>query len=490
MAMIPLNTHLTKTVTGKASPLFISSQRNGINERSAKAFIILAVAIILTATFLYQNNLNPQLFAGSWGKILSVVIKISVALFILTLIWRTVLVLRYRSASPSPDHLLPECGVIVPAYNEGHQVLETLKSIVQSDYPREKLKIVVVDDGSRDDTWSWIQKACRQMPNRIIPVRLLHNQGKRRALYAGFRQCSSDIFVTIDSDSQVEPHTIRCLVSPFVQDSAVGAVAGNVRILNRSQGLIPRMLDVSFAFSFDFLRASQSMVNTVMCSPGALSAYRAEIVKQVLPQWINQKFMGRQANIGEDRAMTNLILKQGFHVHFQSTAIVYTKVPTKYRGLCKMLLRWARSNIRETLIMTRFIFTKFRKAPALGARINLILSAISMTVGQIIKVLLLALLVYMPETFGFRMLTGALLAGVMPALFFAYRHRSSDALWAFVYSIFWVTGLWWIALYASLTPQKTGWLTRDLPAKKSPYRVLPLLERPIQRTPAKLKKAA
>ena len=328
------------------------------------------------------------------------------------------------------------------------------------------------------------------MPNRITPVRLPQNQGKRRALYAGFRQCNSDIFVTIDSDSQVDSDTIRCLVSPFVQNPTVGAVAGNVRILNRNQGMIPRMLDVSFAFAFDFLRASQSMVNTVMCSPGALSAYRAEAVKQVLPQWIHQKFMGRQANIGEDRAMTNLILKQGLNVHFQSTAVVYTKVPTQYRALCKMLLRWARSNIRETLVMTRFIFTNFRRGPALGARINLILSVMTLTVGQLAKLFLLAMLISMPETFGVRMLTGALLTGILPAVFFLYRYRSSDALWAFVYSIFWVTGLWWIALYAALTPQKTGWLTRDLPVKRHPLRVLPLPHRAIQNTPASFKKAA
>ena len=282
--------------------------------------------------------------------------------------------------------------------------------------------------------------------------------------------------------------TIRCLVAPFVRNAKVGAVAGNVRILNLKEGIIPRMLDVNFAFSFDFLRVSQSMVNTVMCSPGALSAYRSDLVRQVLPQWIYQKFLGRPANIGEDRAMTNMILKLGYYVHFQSTAVVYTKAPTGYRGLCKMFLRWARSNIRETLVLTRFVFTPFRKGPMLGARINLLLGLMSLTVGQCMKLVLLGWLVSMPEILGVRMLLGAVSAGLLPFLFFIYRYRSSDALWAFAYSVFSVTGLWWIALYASVTPQKTGWLTRDL--SRSNVHPIPISPRPLTNSPGILKKAA
>ena len=91
----------------------------------------------------------------------------------------------------------------------------------------------------------------------------------------------------------------------------------------------------------------------------------------------------------------------------------------------------------------------------------------TLTLGQAMKIILMGLLISMPETFGMRMLLGAVVTGCLPALFFIYRHRSSDGLWAFAYSVFWVTGLWWISLYAAITPQKTGWLTRDI----SPVRV-------------------
>ena len=466
-----------------------SPPKHDINHSISKILILVGVTLIIVLG-LMQKAHGLSFLSDFWGKGFLIILKISMVIFIFTLIWRVILLMKYRPAPPCPDEKLPTCAVLVPAYNEGRQVLETLRSIAQSDYPKEKLKIVVVDDGSKDDTWFWIQQAVREMPDRVTSIRLSSNRGKRHALHTGFRQCSSEIFVTIDSDSQVQPQTIRCLVAPFVLDPKVGAVAGNVRILNRNEGLIPKMLEVSFAFSFDFLRAGQSVLNTVMCSPGALSAYRSKLVKKVLPQWINQKFLGRQANIGEDRAMTNMILKLGYHVQFQSNAMVFTKAPTRYRGLCKMFLRWARSNIRETLVLTRFVFTRFRKGPMLGARINLLLSVMALTLGQGIKLILVGLLVSMPETLGMRMLMGAVMAGILPALFYFYTYRDTDSLWAFAYSIFWVTGLWWITPYALFTPHKTGWLTRDLSTERPSPHPIPISKKILEKPAVILKKAA
>jgi len=480
-----------KTVGFVASPSLsnipVTLSKYRIKDPAAKILILICATLFLCVGFT-QKSFEPITFSSVWGSILLITFQTALIIFFLTLIWRVTLLIKYRPAPIFSDEKLPTCGVIVPAYNEGCQVLETLRSIAHSDYPMEKLRIVVIDDGSKDDTWRWIKQAVREMPSRITPIRLPGNQGKRSALHAGFRQCKSDIFVTIDSDSIVEPSTIRSLVAPFIQNPNVGAVAGNVRILNRNEGLIPKMLDVSFAFSFEFLRASQSMVNTVMCSPGALSAYRSDLVREVLPQWVNQKFLGRPANIGEDRAMTNMILKLGYHVHFQSTAMVYTNAPTGYQTLCKMFLRWARSNIRETLVMTRFVFTRFRKGSMLGARINLVLGLMALTLGQLMKLVLMGLIVYIPEMFGMRMLFGAVLTGILPAAFFIYRYRNSDALWAFAYSIFSVVGLSWIALYAAITPQKTGWLTRDFsPGRTHPLSIAPKVR---ENSPVILKKAA
>ena len=137
----------------------------------------------------------------------------------------------YRETPVLPPEELPRCTVIMPAYNEGQHVFEALASICGSDYPADKLEIIAVNDGSIDDTLLWINRAAEKFPGRIRVVDLKQNGGKRFALYSGFRMGSGDVFVTIDSDSQVEPDALAKMVSPIVRDSRIGAVSGELFFL-------------------------------------------------------------------------------------------------------------------------------------------------------------------------------------------------------------------------------------------------------------------
>jgi len=168
------------------------------------------------------------------------------------LAWRVWMASCYRPVPPAPDGELPMTTIVIPAYNEGRQVLATIRSVMASDYPAHKMQVICVDDGSRDDTWQWMRQAATEFPGRVRLVRQPRNMGKRHALLAGFRQARGTVFVTLDSDSEVLTDTLRHLVSPMVHSPKVGAVGGNVRVLNVEDGPIPRMLDVSFTMSFDF----------------------------------------------------------------------------------------------------------------------------------------------------------------------------------------------------------------------------------------------
>src|SRR5690606_14614176 len=121
-------------------------------------------------------------------------------------------------------------------------------------YPEDKLQIISIDDGSKDDTWSWMKKAKEQLGDRVAIYQQPENKGKRHALYRGFNLGTGEVFVTIDSDSIIDTDTLRNMVSPFVVNKQCGAVAGNVRVLNNQKAIIPRMLNVSFVFSFEFIR--------------------------------------------------------------------------------------------------------------------------------------------------------------------------------------------------------------------------------------------
>ncbi len=271
------------------------------------------------------------------------------------------------------------------------------------------------------------------------------------------------MYVTIDSDSEILPDTLRHLVSPFVLSPKVGAVAGNVRVLNRQQGAIPCMMEVSFTTAFDFLRSGQSVYGGVYCTPGALSAYRASVVGEHLIAWIAQTFMGVPATIGEDRAMTNCILRSGFRVVYQRGAIVLTKVPTTFGGLRLMLLRWARSNVRESLIMSAFMFRDFRPADTGAGWIRFFgsLQMLRLSFGEMLKVGLLIQLFMDPVGSLKAVFFGLLLASLLPAIVYQIRYRNWFGWrWALPYSFFWLACLSWISVWGLLSASRSGWLTR------------------------------
>lgn len=378
------------------------------------------------------------------------------------LIYNVYLYFRYKPIDSVEDEFLPTCTVIVPAYNEGKLVWQTLLSIANSDYPTHKLQILAIDDGSQDDTWYWMNKAKKELGDRIYIYQQPENKGKRHALYRGFNLGTGEIFVTIDSDSVIKKDTLRNMVSPFVVDENCGAVAGNVRVLNNKKAILPKMLNVSFVMSFEFVRSAESELGTVLCTPGALAAYRSSAVFKCLPEWINQTFMGEASDIGEDRAMTNMILKQGMKVLFQRNAYVLTDVPEKYNGLYKMFIRWGRSNVRENLVMAKFVFTNFRKDSKTGARLLFINQFLTIIMTYPFMFFMFFFIFTHPLLFLSSTLFGILIVSSFSALFYAKKYSVSDSLWAYAYSIFYTFSLFWITPYAIATAGKKGWLTREL----------------------------
>lgn len=388
-----------------------------------------------------------------------------VAIFsVLVLLWRTILFGRYRAQPGASDDELPTVTVIVPAYNEGAQVLTTIQSIMLGDYPHAKLSVIAIDDGSLDDTWTWIQRGAAAFPDHVIALRCPTNRGKREALYEGFNRATGDVIVTVDSDSELYDDALRNLVTPLVREARVGAVAGNVRVLNRSQGAIPTMVDVVFTSSFEFIRVAQSEVGAVMCCPGALSAYRRELVDVFKDEWVSQTFLGAPASIGEDRAMTNAVLQLDREVRFQANAIVVTKVPTETGQLARTFLRWARSDVRETLSLFGVLLSRLR-ASDLGTWINATSSALAMLMAPLALVSVVGLTVVAPETLLW-IAAALVLTSVFPAVLYAHLREPRHAWWAFGYAVYNLLCLSWIQPYALLTPAHSKWLTRSLPVAR------------------------
>ena len=371
--------------------------------------------------------------------------------------FRTFLWFRYRPHRPATMADAPRLTVIIPAYNEGPMVAKSIDSVAQARYPRERLEIFVVDDGSTDDTWRYIQRAAKRHPGLVTALRFPGNRGKRAGLEAGFRQGKGDVFVTIDSDSVIDPETLLAVTGPF-RDPKVGAVAGRVAVYNR-KGFIPRMLHVRFALTFDYLRAVQSTYGTVYCCPGALAGYRASVVRDVLDAWVTQRFFGRSCTFGEDRAMTNSILDQGFDTVYQRTAVVHTIVPTTYKRVCKMFLRWDRSYVREEIRFARSIVWKRPLKKRLMALFDSVVMNLRYPVGWVSLVLIIVLSFKDPFTL-VRFLAAVGVFSLFNMLYYLRTERSFDFVFGVFYSYFSIAALFWVFPYACLTPRAQGWLTR------------------------------
>lgn len=392
-----------------------------------------------------------------WARFLIFPSMLWIVMGTLLLMFRTLVWMAYRPFPSATYETAPTLTVIIPAYNEGSMVLKSIESIVNAAYPRDRLELFVVDDGSRDDTWKYIEQAARQWPELVRPIRFAKNQGKRAALAAGFKAARGEVLVTIDSDSALQPGALLAIAGPF-RDARVGAVAGRVGAYNRHEGLLPRMLHVRYILSFDVLRAVESSYGTVYCCPGALTAYRASVVHEVLGAWLKQTFLGAECTYGEDRALTNWILSRGYSTVYQRSAAVDTMVPTRYTSMCKMFLRWDRSYVREEIRFMKIVW----KRPPLYASLALwdrFVTNLRYPVNYA-SLALLGVLTWEHPYMLARFLLAVGIVAVFYSLYFLRSERSLDFLFAVIFSYFSFFTMFWIFPYAVVTVRARSWLTR------------------------------
>ena len=244
------------------------------------------------------------------------------------LLSRFSLSLLYRPTRRGPDQL-PTVAVVIPAMNEQAAIETTLASIFALDYPQHLLSVFAVDDGSTDATWERMAFAARRFPN-LHAIRFSHNRGKRAAMAAGIRATDAQIVCFVDSDSTLEPDALREIIKPF-RDNRVAAVTGHADVQNRAYNVLTLLQQVRYFVAFRVIKGSESIFGAVTCASGCFSAYRRDRLLEVLPAWETQSFLGREATFGDDRALTNMLLKRS-RVVYQSTARCATNVPHKFKG--------------------------------------------------------------------------------------------------------------------------------------------------------------
>jgi hyaluronan synthase len=256
----------------------------------------------------------------------------------------------------------PTISVIIPAKNEEDSIQRTVKAVLDSDYPDSKLNVIVINDGSTDNTADKV-RAIKSERVTLIDNRI--NQGKRIAFADGFKIATGEIIVAIDSDSFVEPDAIKLLVQPFKREQ-VSAVAGHGNAYNKDTNMLTKLQHYWYQEMFRLAKAMESKLCCVTCCSGVLAAYRKSALSPILEEWLGETFLGKTVIIGDDRQLTHYVIKGNSNTLptrkiksvYQSNAIVHTVVPDNLRQFIKQQLRWKRSWICENTLASKFMWKK------------------------------------------------------------------------------------------------------------------------------------
>jgi cellulose synthase/poly-beta-1,6-N-acetylglucosamine synthase-like glycosyltransferase len=242
------------------------------------------------------------------------------------------------------DDWQPTVTVVVPMFNEGKGIYDTVLSLLACEYPPEKLFITVVDDRSRDDSYAWAVKAQALHPTRVTVLQNQKNVGKRCSIIHAVRRSQSEIIVSVDSDVIIEKRAIAELVRRFVEPD-IAAVGGRVNVLNSNTNWLTRMQAIKYYFGYEYLKNLERSFRSVMCLSGCLTAYRREVLIALEPVLENRNVLGVPIKYGEDRYLTRHIVKAGYRTVTTLDAVCYTVAPDTLAKYFSQQLRWRRSNL-------------------------------------------------------------------------------------------------------------------------------------------------
>src|ERR1700675_2145256 len=241
----------------------------------------------------------------------------------------------------------PTVSVLMPCYNEGRTVYETIESISKSNYPHQKFEVIAQDDCSADDSYEWMLKARRDFSNiRIRTGRNEVNSGKARSVCNALQHSTAEIIVSIDSDCIFHPDAIRELTACFAEPR-MGSVGGRVGVRNPNDSVITAIQTVVYYSAFQLYKIPENWTRSICCISGCLFAIRRELLLEIEPAIRARHWFGIPVNQGEDRVLTHQTLLRGYGTYINNDALCWTTVPNSLSVLFKQQLRWRRSIVRD-----------------------------------------------------------------------------------------------------------------------------------------------
>ncbi len=405
-------------------------------------FAVLGIILLSLAIFLKLHNLEYF-----WYQPLVNLYSISVGAFILS---RFILAAFY--IPPADVGFEPTATIIVACRNEEDSIARTISRIYREGYPHSKLEVIVVNDGSTDNTLSEMIREQSRFPALVV-VDFEENKGKRHGMAVGALLARGEMLIYVDSDSFLMPGAVRKILQGLA-DPTVAAVAGHTDVENVRVNMLTKMQDVRYYVSYRVMKAAESLFGAVSCCPGCFSAYRKSCVLNVLDRWLHQRYLGKYATYGDDRSLTNFLLRH-YRILYDDEALATTIVPEDWGKYIRQQCRWKRSWVREMFIAGSFIWRKHPIA-AISWYAMMVLPLLAPLV--MFFALFIGPLVHGQASYFY--IGGVLVVTLLWSLY--YLEKTGRPHWwaGFLFTVTYVLFFSWQGYYAAATVRKTAWGTR------------------------------
>ena len=364
---------------------------------------------------------------------------------------------RILKATAMPEEIPyePFVSYVIPCKNEENGIGKTIRKCFESDYPKDKLEVIVINDGSTDGTGKVLEEMQVIYPNLVV-VNWKVNRGKRHGMHEGFRLAKGEIIVQLDSDSYLDPTTFRNLIEPF-RNPAIGAVCAHADPENADTNFLTRMQAAYYFMSFRILKAAESTFFAVFCCSGCSSAYRKSVVEPIMDEWVDETFLGLPITWGDDRALTNRVLERGYLTVYTDEVQAFTTCPTDLKTLFKQQVRWKKGWFVNSLRASKFIA---KSNPFVAFTYFFPLIAVTI----LAPFMATRALIYNPivhHTLPLYYCAGMLLVAFVIVVYYRYVSKENKYWpYLFLWGLFNMTILSFILFYALATIQNRRWGTR------------------------------
>ena len=232
----------------------------------------------------------------------------------------------------------PSCTIMIPAHNEAKVIGKTVEAMLNLEYPKDKLTIMVINDGSMDETASIVREFASSNPQVVlftIPPGE-GGKGKSRALNIGLKQVRSEIIAIYDADNTPDPKALHYLVAQLVTHKELGAVIGKFRTVNKNATLLTRFINIETLSFQSILQAGRWQMHNIATLPGTNFVIWTDLVHS-LNGWDEEA-------LTEDSELSIRIYEKGYKIKFIPYAVTYEQEPQEWKVWLKQRMRWVRGN--------------------------------------------------------------------------------------------------------------------------------------------------